>query len=66
MSSRDRQAEIVSGLGHDPIPQLERMDVLDGGTTMPDAAALTIADGILYYLTSVNGGAVLRRARLQK
>ena len=45
---------------------MARMDVLDAGTTMPDAAALTIADGILYYLTSVNGDAVLRRARLQK
>ena len=46
--------------------KMARMDVLDAGTTMPDAAALTIADGILYYLTSVNGDAVLRRARLQK
>jgi hypothetical protein len=46
--------------------KMVRMDVLDAGTTMPDAAALTIADGILYYLTSVNGDAVLRRARLQK
>ena len=45
---------------------MARMDVLNAGTTMPDAAALTIADGILYYLTSVNGDAVLRRARLQK
>lgn len=46
--------------------KMARMDVLDADTTMPDAAALTIADGILYYLTSVNGDAVLRRARLQK
>src|SRR4029450_12330592 len=30
MSSRDRNAEIVGGLDHDPIPQLERMHVLDG------------------------------------
>jgi hypothetical protein len=46
--------------------KMVRMDVLDASTTMPDAAALTIADGMLYYLTSVNGDAVLRRARLQK
>ena len=43
-----------------------RLDVLEASTTMPDAAAMTIADGVLYYLTSVNGGAVLRRSRLQK
>ena len=42
------------------------LDVLEASTTMPDAAAMTIADGVLYYLTSVNGGAVLRRSRLQK
>jgi hypothetical protein len=41
------------------------VDVLDAGATMPDATALTIADGVLYYLTSINGGAVLRRARLR-
>ena len=41
------------------------VDVLDAGATMPDATALTIADGVLYYLTSINGGAVLRRAHLR-
>jgi hypothetical protein len=46
--------------------RMARMDVLDAATTMPDAAALTVADGVLYYLSSVNGGAVLRRTRLQR
>ena len=46
--------------------KMSKLDVLDGNTSMPDAAAMTIAEGVLYYLTSVNGGAVLHRARLQK
>jgi hypothetical protein len=45
--------------------KMTSVDVLDAGATMPDATALTIADGVLYYLTSINGGAVLRRARLR-
>ncbi len=46
--------------------KMSKLDVLDANTSMSDAAAMTIADGVLYYLTSVNGGAVLHRARLQK
>jgi hypothetical protein len=46
--------------------KMARMDVLAASTTMPDATALTVADGVLYYLSSLNGGSVLHRTRLQR
>lgn len=42
------------------------VDVLDGFAAMPDPSAITIADGVVYYVTSANGVPVIRRVKAHK
>lgn len=41
-------------------------DVLDASATMPDPSAITIADGVVYYITSANGVPVIRRVKARR
>ena len=43
-----------------------QMQVLDDRAAMPDASALTSVDGMVSYITSSQGGLVMRRRRIPR
>jgi hypothetical protein len=43
--------------------RVNRVDVLDPSVTMPDASGITVVDGVVCYITSVDGALVMRRVK---
>lgn len=43
--------------------RVHRVDVLDPSVTMPDASGITVVDGVVCYITSVDGALVMRRVK---